>query len=164
MPTEKKQWYVLRTKPRGEKKLAARLEKVGIACYCPTRTETRQWSDRKKKVDVPVLPSMILVYLTVEKRSMVFDHPGALRYLFWLGKPAVVRQEEVDALKESLNADGVVTEVEALKPGQTLDMTKMGFKQVKGTVKYVSDNACWVVLEGLGYVVKMKRSRQKSTN
>ena len=54
-------WYVLHTKPRSEKKVEEELLSLGIHAYCPTRSEVRIWSDRKKKIDAPVLPSMVLV-------------------------------------------------------------------------------------------------------
>ena len=56
-------WFVIHTKPRFEKKVEERLLSLGIEAYCPTRKEIRLWSDRKKKIDIPVLPSMVLVRL-----------------------------------------------------------------------------------------------------
>ena len=52
-------WYVIHTKPRGEKKAEEQLLSLGINAYCPTRNEIRLWSDRKKRIQVPVLPSMV---------------------------------------------------------------------------------------------------------
>lgn len=150
-------WYVLHTKPRNEKKVASRLQDLGIQAYCPLRKEIRQWSDRKKKVEVPLLPSMILVNLEDKERHTVFMAPGAVGYMFWLGKPAVVTQAEVDALQElQANKNNHTMEVESIRPGTQLNLSEMGFKSQKGTVKYVSGNQCWVVLEGLGYVVKLE--------
>ena len=54
-------WYVLHTKLRCEKKAQEQLLSMGIKAYCPTRNEIRLWSDRKKRIEVPVLPSMVLV-------------------------------------------------------------------------------------------------------
>ena len=54
-------WYVLYTKPRFEKKVEEQLLSLGINAYCPKRKEIKFWKDRKKKIDVPVLPSMVLV-------------------------------------------------------------------------------------------------------
>lgn len=150
-------WYVLHTKPRNEKKVASRLEDLGIEAYCPLRKEVRQWSDRKKTVEVPLLPSMILVNLEEKERHTVFMAPGAVSYMFWLGKPAVVTQEEVEALQEmQANKNNHTLQVESIGLGTQLNLTEMGFKAQKGTVKYVSGNQCWVVLEGLGYVVKLE--------
>ena len=54
------EWYALYTKPRWEKKVAKALEKIGIIVYCPMITEVRQWSDRKKKVTLPLFKSYVL--------------------------------------------------------------------------------------------------------
>lgn len=154
----KKQWFVLYTKPRGEKKLAERLNASGIEAYCPTRTEIRVWSDRKKKVDMPVLPSMLLVYIENKSRQLALESPLAVRYLFMGGEPAIVTQAEVETLKSTLGDSKFESyELHKLRPGQTLDMTEYGFEKVEGTVKYVNRKECWVILQGLGYVVKFRR-------
>lgn len=152
-------WFVLYTKPRAEKKLAQQLMDDGIETYCPTKTEIKQWSDRKKKVETPVLPSMVLVHIEKNKRNMVFNRTHAVRYLFWQGKPAIVTQEEVDSLK-SVTQDSTFKNhgLDRLHPGQKLDMTKLGFEKIEGTVTYVSANQCWVILENLGFVVKFKKN------
>jgi len=95
-------WFVLHTKPRFEKKVEERLLSLGIEAYCPVRKEIRLWSDRKKKVDVPVLPSMVLVKLEEKKVNDVFNVNGVVRYMFWLGKRAIVREKEIDILGFSM--------------------------------------------------------------
>ena len=153
---ETEEWFVLYTKTNTSKNLAQQLNNAGIVAYCPTKIEVRQWSDRKKKVEVPVLPSMILVKSKESERSIVFEFNGAIRYLFWNRKPAIVSQKEIEALRDSLEGKNVVsTEVEAIKPGQKIDLSELGFKGQEGKVKYISGNKCWVVLESLGFVVKI---------
>ena len=87
-------WYVVYTKPRWEKKVVEQLNQKGIECYCPLITQVRQWSDRKKKVDVPLFNSYVFVHLEESDRNSVFLSSGVVRYLFWLGKLAVVRAIE----------------------------------------------------------------------
>jgi hypothetical protein len=65
----------------------------------PTKTEVRQWSDRKKKILVPLLPSMVLVSLHENEVNKVFDAPGVIRYMFEYGKRAIVSNEEVVAMQ-----------------------------------------------------------------
>lgn len=149
-------WYVLITKPKSEKKVALKLEEKGIEVCCPVRTEMRQWSDRNKKVEVPLLPSMILVKLSDNERSQVFKVFGAVRYLYWLGKPATVSEAEVEALLDINVNSMTVLAVEELKPGTIIDVKGLGMVIEKGTVKYVSGNQCWVVLHNLGYVIKLQ--------
>lgn len=161
---EEEKWLVLYTKPNTSKNLAKQLSTAGIEAYCPIKIELRQWSDRKKKVQVPVLPSMILVKSKPSKRHVVFEFNGAQRFLFWDKKPAIVSEEEVEALRESLEKPNMVSaEIEAIKPGQKIDLSELGFKGHEGKVKYVSGNKCWVILESLGFVVKVNLSKEENT-
>jgi len=151
-------WFVLITAPKSEKKVAERLKQKGIEVCCPMKTEIRQWSDRKKKVEVPLLPSMLLVKLEEKERAKVFEVHGAVRYLFWLGAPATVSEAEIEALVE-INAQHFnVVDIGPLQPGQKIDLEALGLKFEKGTVKYNSGNQCWVVLDNLGYVIKLQIS------
>lgn len=149
-------WYVLIVKPKSEKKVADKLEQRGIEVCCPVRVEMRQWSDRKKKVEVPLLPSMILVKLENRQRPMVFETFGAVRYLFWLGQPATVSEAEIDALLDIEKSKLDVLGVENLAVGKDIEVKGLGMSLEKGTVKYISGNQCWVVLHSLGYVIKLQ--------
>ena len=50
--------------------LSKALNKIGIEAYCPVRIEMRQWSDRKKKIKTPLLPSMLLVKIPNNLREL----------------------------------------------------------------------------------------------
>ena len=54
-------WYVLYTKPRQEKKVTDSLNAIGVEAYCPLVTVIKQWSDRKKKVQIPLINSYVFV-------------------------------------------------------------------------------------------------------
>ena len=94
-----KKWFVVYTKPRTELKVSQRLSVLGIENYTPTRMEVRQWSDRKKKILVPLLPSMVLVNIHEKEVNKVFEVAGVVRYLFENQKRAEVSNEEVLAMK-----------------------------------------------------------------
>lgn len=149
-------WYVLITKPKAELKVAERLERIGLRVYCPVRKERRQWSDRVKTVVVPLLPSMVLVQVSEKDRPLVFEVPGVLRYLFYLGKPAQVRPAEVEALKRVEDKGVALLEVRTIKPGDRVTVQHLGTQEQSGVVQRVSGERCWVVLEQLGYVVVMR--------
>ena len=94
-----KNWFVIYTNPRQESKVLERLTHLGIEAYTPTKIEVRKWSDRKKKVTVCLLPSMVLVCLEEKEVSKVFEVPGVRRYLFVHGERARVTNDEVLAMK-----------------------------------------------------------------
>jgi transcription antitermination factor NusG len=158
-PKTSSYWFVLYTKPRAEKKLADQLMEDGIEAYCPSQVEIKQWSDRKKKIETPLLPSMILVRIPNEDRDKVFGRKNAVRYLYWLGQPAKVTTEEVESLRSMVEDSQFESQgLQKLKPGEKLDLTSLGFKHIQGTVKFVNANECWIVLENLGYLVKFKKA------
>jgi transcription antitermination factor NusG len=99
----KKNWYAVYTKPRWEKKVAALLLERGIENYCPINKVTRQWSDRKKVVLEPVFKGYVFVRLEEAKKWEVKQVNGILNFVYWLGKPAIIRDEEIDLIRKFLN-------------------------------------------------------------
>jgi transcription antitermination factor NusG len=99
----KKTWYAVYTKPRWEKKVAALLLEAGIENYCPINKVTRQWSDRKKVVLEPVFKGYVFVRVEEGKKWDVKKIPGILNFVYWLGKPAHIRDEEIDLIRKFLN-------------------------------------------------------------
>lgn len=154
-------WYVVYTKPKWEKKVAEQLRKNGIECYCPLVVQVRQWSDRKKKVEVPLFNSYVFVQLAETKRNIVFDAPGVVRYLFWLGKPAIVRDEEIEVIKKWLDS-GADTDISVAKykVGDSVEVESGPFMAQKAIVQEVNSNNYILVLESLGCVLKMKINKE----
>ena len=149
-------WYVLYTKPRSEKKVEEQLLSLGIDAYCPTRPELKLWSDRKKRVYKPVLPSMVLVNIDNKDINRVFESAGVIRYMFWLGKRAVVRQSEVDILKKYLKGDYNLlnSKLSNIKVGDNFNLSS--FNNERGIVNRISNNNIWIYLKSIGYSVKLK--------
>lgn len=151
-------WFVVVTKPQNEKKVELQLNQIGIPAYCPVRTEIRQWSDRAKKIKVPLLPSMLLVKIPNNLRNIVFVFSGVRRYLYWQGKPAIVKEHEVEVLRQVSGSNFKSAKLHKLRAGSKLDLSTFGIPYSNGTVKYTSGNQCWVVIDSLGYVLKLQLS------
>ncbi|SHL16009.1 UpxY family transcription antiterminator [Flavobacterium xanthum] len=150
-------WYVVYTKPKWEKKVAEQLKNSGIECYCPLITQIRQWSDRKKKVEVPLFNSYVFVQLAESERNSVFQSVGAVRYLFWLGKPAVVRDEEISIIKKWLDtSDCIDVTVGGYQIGDSIQLESGPFMAQKATIQEMTNTHYVLVLESLGCVLKMK--------
>jgi transcription antitermination factor NusG len=120
----------------------------------PSRIELRQWSDRKKKVLVPLLPSMVLVRLDEKEVQKVFDIPGVVRYLFEHGTRAVVSNEEVQAMQmyleniHTLNKQGLVK-------GDTVQVPLLDQEAILLSVK---GKKCIAQLKKLGAIVSFQLS------
>lgn len=150
-------WYVLRSKPQHEIKSAKILEKLGIEVFCPVITEIRQWSDRKKKVITPLFKPYLFVRLDAAERNKVFEAPGILNYMFWLGKPAVVREDEIETIKSWLNNDAYEEfEVATFKPGEEVEIKTGKMANKKAIIKEVGTKRLKLILPDLGWTLSTK--------
>jgi len=156
---QKSKWYVLYTKPRHEIKALERLAQNGFEVYCPMKTTLKQWSDRKKKVSEPLLPSYIFIKISEKKQAIPLTDPSVLNYVFWLGKPAIIRESEINTLKGIISKDKIQElEVRKFKIGDKIDIN-MGYIRGDGaTIKYVSNNYIKVELKELGMKIILKKT------
>jgi len=147
-----KPWFVLYVKVRQEFKVAERLESIGIQTFLPFKTEIRQWSDRKKKIKVPLLPSILLVSVEEKDIPKIFTIPGPVRFLFEQGKRAEVSDEEITAMQCYLS--GKLDEKD-LCVG---DIVVMPSLQQEAEVLCVQGKKCLAKLQQLGAVVSFQLS------
>lgn len=151
MDSEKPTWKAVYTKPRSEKKVAERLLEKGYEVYCPVRKTLKQWSDRKKWVEEPLFNSYVFVRVTEEERIEVLSDPGAVAFLFWLGKPAVIREEEIKAIRDFIakhpSAHAAAT---VFKKGQRVAIKRGPMKEAGGIVRRSEKNRVIVEIETMG--------------
>jgi transcription antitermination factor NusG len=150
IPSQK--WTVLITKPRNEIKVTARLAKIGIEVYTPVRTEVRQWSDRKKKVVLPLLPSMVLVKVKEKEVATVFEVPGVLRFLFEHGRRAEVSDQEIQAMKSYLEGT-IAPEKKSLAVG---DVVQVPLLEQAAILLSIKGKKCLAQLQKLGAIVSFQ--------
>ncbi len=150
-------WYVLYTKPRQEKKVSDSLNASGIEAYCPLVTVVKQWSDRKKKVQIPLINSYVFVNIEEHQREAVFKVSGIVRYLFWLGKPAVVRAIEIEVLQKSLEGIVASFEVSAIQKNTIYKIPEGPFQGFEGVVKNINATTIQLLLVDLGFFITLTR-------
>ena len=149
-------WFVIYTKPQFEIKVEQTLQNIGIRAYCPVYKQIKQYSDRKKKVLKPLLRSYVLVYINDKDRDKVFSVPGVVRYLFWLGKPAIVREEEIELMKNNLSGIYESITVSDLKKGDAYSIIEGPLKGQVGQVVDLFKNKIKLELPSLGMLVTLK--------
>jgi len=93
------QWFAVYTRAKAEKKVAERLTLAGFEAFLPLQVVEKQWSDRKKKVAVPLINSYVFVKTTAKELMHVYPVPGVLTILKHLGKYAIVKNSEIDNLR-----------------------------------------------------------------
>ena len=145
------QWYALYTKPRWEKKVAKLLDQQGIENYCPINEVTRQWSDRKKVVLEPVFKGYVFVKISPEETWEVKKVNGVLNYVYWLGKPAPIRDEEILTIRKFLNefSDVEVSDL-SLRVNSTVKIKSGVLMNYQGILVELIGNKAKVRIESMG--------------
>lgn len=92
-------WYAIFTKPRSEKKVYQRMLDQQIEAFLPLVKTVRQWSDRKKTIEIPLISSYVFVYLPEKDLYQTLPIQGTVNVLKHLGKPAKIRPVEIENLR-----------------------------------------------------------------
>jgi transcription antitermination factor NusG len=104
MPPSKHIWYAAYTKSNSEKKVAVELAKIGVEHYLPLQWTIRQWSDRRKKVQVPLINSYIFVHIKPKEHMRVVLVPGIVKIIHFSGKPVAIPEWQIQNLRILMGA------------------------------------------------------------
>ena len=118
-------WYAAYTKSRTEKKILERLTENGFEAYLPIQRKRRQWSDRLKWVEEPLIKSYIFIRVNEKQYYDAINTPGLVCYVTFEGKAAPIPDWQIDLLKKLLN-EGAEMEVsgERFAPGEKIIVVK----------------------------------------
>ena len=154
MPEDKRKWYVVYTKPRWEKKVYRLFEEKGIEAYCPLNRVRKKWSDRIKWVEEPLFKSYVFVNVAEEELTEIRLVNGVVNFVYWLGKPAVVKDKEIEVIRKFLNeyVDIRVEPVE-LKKDTKVTIRKGALMDKEAKVMKVLNNRVQVVIESIGFAL-----------
>lgn len=129
-------WWVVRTKSKWEKKLAAVLNNSGYEACCPSYTTIRQWSDRKKKVELPLISCVVFVKDTGRPPNDLYVFPQVTSVMKEYGKTALVRNSELQSLLILCGQweDELVTQENYAdyQPGDYVEVTDGKFQGMRG--------------------------------
>lgn len=160
-----KKWLAIYTRPRWEKKVNQLLTEKGFESYCPLNKVRRKWSDRVKIVEEPLFKSYVFVKATDEDRTEVRMTTGAINFVYWNGKPAVIREKEINAIKRFLNEyENVEARPANVKVNQRVRITNGSFMDQEGKVLDIKHKLVKVAIDSLGYILVAYIERSKLTS
>jgi transcription antitermination factor NusG len=150
-----KRWFVMYTRSRCEKKVAALLTKRGIENYCPLNRIMKQWADRKKMIYEPMFTSYVFVHaLENEVFSIKQITSDIVNFVYWLGKPAVIKEEEIENIKKFLSEHtDVQLEKQHLQIDDKVRIISGPLINVEGNITNIVNNKVKLSLPSLGYLM-----------
>ena len=149
---EVKKWHAVYTKPRWEKKIHKLFNEKGLESYCPLNKIRRKWSDRIKIVEEPLFKSYVFVKVDEEEKTKVRTTNGVLNFVYWQGKPAIIKEKEIDVIKKFLHEyENVIAEPIELKSDMKVKIQQGAFMDKEAIVTKVLGNKVQVIIESIGY-------------
>ncbi len=144
-------WYAVNTRPRWEKKVAQILNTKGIENYCPLNKVIKQWSDRKKIVLEPIFRCYVFVKVEEQKKWDLKRIDGILNYVYWLGKPAKIKEQEINTIKKFLHEfSDVAVEQIGLQVNKRVRIRQGVLMNYEGILLELSGSRAFVRIESMG--------------
>lgn len=133
---EQPQWYAVYTRSRAERKLYAYLTQKGVKCFLPMTKVLKQYSDRKKWVQKPLIPSYIFVQINKREYFDVLNTAGAVRYVCFEGKAASIPDNQIEALHNFVlnKPEDLYVGYGRLEAGDLMEVMYGPLKGVRGEV------------------------------
>jgi len=160
-----RKWLAVYSRPRWEKKVDQLLTAKGIESYCPLNKVRRKWSDRVKVVEEPLFKSYVFVKVNEENRAAVRTTPGVINFVYWDGKPAVIKEKEINTIKRFLNEyENVELKPMDLKVHQRVKILSGPLMDQEGEVMDLKRKMVKVAIDSLGYILVAYIDRSKLTS
>jgi len=153
LPTQKR-WYAVYTKSRAEKKALTELQFKQVEAFLPLQRKLRQWSDRKKWVEMPLISGYLFVRINRKEYDAVLQSNFIVSYVRFEGKAATIPDKQIEYLKMMLKQDDLDIEIshETFEPGQVVDVVAGPLIGLRGKlVRFKGKEKVAIELEELGY-------------
>ena len=132
-------WFVIWAESRAEKKVEQRMAAMGLQPWLPVVKERHRWSDRWREVEVPLFAGYLFAKATQADWPLVLRTPGVLTVVKEGGKPALLADSFMTALRDAIGRDGAapeaVTERVDYAPGDEVIVQEGVLCGVRGVVR-----------------------------
>jgi transcription antitermination factor NusG len=95
------QWFAVNTYARHEKAVAQEARESGVITFLPLVRQVRQWSDRRKVVELPLFSCYVFVRIVPghDERLRVLRVAGVLQFVGTRGIGIPIPDEQIDAVR-----------------------------------------------------------------
>jgi transcription antitermination factor NusG len=102
---EQSGWHAIYTRYQHEKSVAENLARSGVEVFLPTYDVIRQWTDRKKRLTLPLFPCYVFLRGCFEQRWKIVATPGVHSFVMFAGRPAPIPNSEIDAIRKAVDSN-----------------------------------------------------------
>ena len=162
-PSSSQKWYALYTNPRAEKKVVKELTLQGFENFLPLQTTFKQWSDRKKKVEIPLFNSYVFVRIDIKKSYYkILEISGIVKFVKFGKEINSMRDEQIEQIKLLLsNFDDIDVDSDSIGLSELVEVIAGPLKGLKGkTIESQGSKSFAIEIEQLGCFMKINLPKQ----
>ena len=149
-----KNWYVVYTRPQCEKKIAALLTKKKLENFIPLVCVEAQRARRNKVTFKPLFQSYVFVHTTEQEAAMLKQVDGVINLLYWLGRPAVINEAEINAIREfTSDYENIGLERLSVNSSMMEHSIYRSSYEIEGNLVAVKNKTIKINLPSLGYAM-----------
>jgi transcription antitermination factor NusG len=140
-------WFAIQTKARHERRVATELEEKGVEAFLPLFSEVHQWSDRKRKVELPLFSTYLFVRIGWEQSSRVsvLQTNSVFRFVGVRGTGIPIPDEQIDALQTIVREKVPFSPHTFLNLGQKVRIRGGSLDGICGVLSGINDDQSLVV-------------------
>ena len=139
-------WYVLYVKSRSEKKASARIEKKQVEVFLPLIKTVRQWSDRKKYVQVPLFNGYLFVHTRPDQFAEIKMTEGVVDFVKQEGKYAIVKDEDIQNIRQFIETGlHITTSTELFRQGEKVKINFGPLKDCEGELIDIKNEKQFII-------------------
>jgi transcription antitermination factor NusG len=154
-------WHAVYVHSRAEKRVHEELKYKGIESFLPLQRKLRQWSDRKKWVEMPLISGYVFVHITRNHYDLVLQTDNVMQYVRFEGKAAVIRDQDIEILKRMLGQSDVEVEItkEEILPGTLVEIITGPMMGIRGElISFHGNNKFALHILPLGFTLLVESS------
>lgn len=138
-------WFAVYTKPRHEKKIREYLLEKDIESYVPLVKKIRQWSDRKKWVDEPLIRGYVFVRISLKQQLYVLETHGVVRFVTFQKNLAMIPDFQIEALKRTVDEGFMLKPENYMRTGQLVEVCDGPLKGIKGRIQRIENENRFII-------------------
>ena len=160
---EKKNWMVLYTRSRWEKKVDQLLKNQMINSFCPLVKTNRQWVDRNKIIEIPLFQSYLFVHINAYEQARVMQTSGVINFISHCGKPATIKDNEIERIRTIVNeyTDVETISLKNINIGDTVKVTNGLLLNHEGEIAKIQGRSVVMVLDNINCALTVKINRKQ---
>lgn len=163
LDAEEARWFAVYTQYKREKLVRDRLSDKGVECYLPVRKVIRQWSKKRRTMELPLISCYIFVKITTAEYVPVLETEYVLKFVKFKRDLIAIPEKEINLIRSILqeNLDFDLVPTERLQEGDPVEITGGNLAGARGTmIEVEGKNRVLITLEHLQHTFRLSIERK----